>query len=128
MLALVSAGCDFQYPPAIQSASCVPGGNWFTLLRELGDLKIEDVRALKDRTDKTRVPEKKRLSADELIPYETNLAIDAEVQEYLSKRGITMDTARAWRLGTKLDKGRKALLIPYIVDGVTSSVRRVQTQ
>jgi twinkle protein len=107
-------------------AKCARKGNFFQLLREMGDLPA-NIKAIDTPESRSRVPneEGKRYSLAEFLPFEVNLADDPEVQEYITSkglhstwgiqcRGLTMETAQAWHLGTKDENGQRWLMIPYL--------------
>ena len=105
-------------------ASCSKRGSFMWLRKEMGDL---DVRALAPTPIAEQVKPKtksKVFRLDDLAPFEQNLAADQEAQDYITGRGITMETARAWHLGSKVDSVGKWLLIPYLTsEGICADVK-----
>jgi replicative DNA helicase len=105
-----------------KSAACGKTGNYFTFRRDLGD----EVKADKPITAlKMQESKKKRFTFAQYEPMERNLAASQGVQDYLTSRGITRESAAKWRLGSKLetaaehkqdgiDQDIEWLLIPYI--------------
>src|SRR5216683_2015378 len=79
--------------------ACAKKGNFFQLQREMGDL---DVRSLTHQRAivgaATPTPDAKRYPISTMDPYLANLDADAAAVAYLEGRGITIETARAWRL------------------------------
>jgi replicative DNA helicase len=101
-------------------ATCAKRGNFFTLQREQGDLDTS-VKSISNAGTRSKGPKEdsKRYPLSDFLPYEVNLADDPEVKDYLMGRGLTIETAQQWRLGSKvMDKGansgKKCLMIPFL--------------
>jgi hypothetical protein len=104
-------------------AKCAVKGGFFKLQRDNGDLtKVRAVTspsipARGPRDDSTTYPLSK------FLEFEINLSTDKEMQDYLAGRGITMDTAREWHLGSKVVEqgkahaGQKCLMMPFLIAG-----------
>lgn len=98
--------------------SCGKRGNLYTLQKHEGD--APEVRAL---NTPVKVVDK-RVGLDKFRPYEEALEKSDVAKAYLTKRGLTLETAKAWHLGFKTEKGRDILMIPYITrDGFVADVK-----
>lgn len=104
-------------------ASCNAKGNFFTLLRDLGDLDAIAARDVSHRRDKVDTPQQRRKTLGDYLPLEIALADDPDAQAYLTSRGLTLETARAWHLGVHMKGGMKCLAIPYVVGDEIADVK-----
>lgn len=93
-----------------KSGSCGQKGNFYLLQKSQGD--VSEVKPLALQT-----PDKKRKSfpLSSIEKFETALAESDEALTYLASRGLSLETARAWHLGFKVDEhGTKHIVIPYL--------------
>jgi twinkle protein len=94
--------------------ACQKKGNFFMLKREMGDLEVRALRTA-PRVGTAPSVKKQRQSVEKLRKYQDQLEADEDAIAYLASRGITMETARAWRVGLKVtSSGDRQLLIPLI--------------
>lgn len=95
---------------------CARKGNFFTLLRELGDGKLIKPLA-------SQVPGKggsgeamKKFPVSDMLQYEMALVQDRDAIDYLKSRGFTLETCQAWHFGLKEENGERWLMIPYLLN------------
>ena len=94
---------------------CAKKGNFFSLLRELGDGKY--IKPLDSQVKGGSTGEaKKTHPISAMLPFEINLAQDQEALDYLKSRGFTLETCQAWHFGVKEEHGQRWLMIPYLLD------------
>lgn len=101
-------------------ATCSRKGNFFTLQRELGDLD-PNVKSISTPATRAKGPrsDSKTYPLSDFLQYEVNLADDPDIRAYIESRGLTLATAQAWHLGSKVETkgehaGKKCLMIPYL--------------
>jgi replicative DNA helicase len=99
--------------------SCGEQGNFYQLQRHLGD--NEPVSPLKQQTEQKPT---KSWALSEIAHLEKALHESEAALAYLTGRGITAETAKAWHLGLKKDNNDvEWLLIPYIHNGEIVDVK-----